>query len=324
MYCIKCGNQIGEGAQFCTQCGSAVSGFVSSGAIYAKKLKEIEMFDGDEKSFEILSNTLIVSREICAFNYYRREFYKFAKIKSNDLKSEYIERINNLDTFLTEFPEIYAKHLSPILDMAHKLIISHGIYDLSLEQLTSQHTADFCLCQEDIDITIESFNKTIEANQDRKIRTYNMMPSMVFRGLGGFATALAMNVAVNSIAKADIERANVTSKQRAELFGRIDFDILMERAFIDYWRVFLSLTWQLKQHGVSIWYPTEENNQRATGIYQNLVSGLIPSDKKGELIIAILQSNPYLDGIMEYLVENYPLSDEVKVVQNFFSTNEYA
>ncbi len=324
MYCAKCGNQLNDGVKFCPQCGTAVAAPSASAepALPAvQKNEAILQFDNGDQSFPFLDSTLFVSRELNAFNYYRKAFHKLARIKADDLKREYLQSIRDLDAFLTEFPQLYTRHLSPILDAAQKLIIAHGVYDLSLDQLTAQHTADFCLCQEDIDAMIDSFNQTIEANQDRKIRTYNMMPGIVFRGLGGFATALAMNVAVNAIAKADIARANVSPRQRAELFARINVDNLMERAFVDYWRVFLSLTWQLKEHGAALWYPTDENNQRALGMYQNLVSGMIPNEKKPELLIEILQANPYLDGLMDYLAHNYPFHNNVKVVRDFFSTD---
>ncbi len=322
MFCVKCGKELKEGARFCIFCGAQVADKETPAVTVvetAMQMSNIQMFEGNEKKMSFLNETLSVPRDVCLFNYYRKEFFKLAKIKKEDLRREYTEKITNLDSFLCDFPQMYIKHLNPILKRAHELIIAHGVYDLSLEQLTSQHTTDFCLCQEDIDVMIESFNKTIEANQDRKIRAYNMLPGVVFRGLGGFAAALAMNVAVNAIAKADIERANVTPKQRAELFARINVDILMERAFLDFWRVFLSLTWQLKEHGASTWYLTDEHNQRATGIYQNLMSGLIPNERKPQLIVSILQANPYLEGLMEYLTTSYPNSEDVKIIQDFFS-----
>ncbi len=324
MFCTKCGKELQDGSKFCTFCGNQVADKETPSTITVEQttqIKDVPMFEGNDEKLSFLNEPLVIPRDICLFNYYRREFYKLAKIKMEDLRRDYLGQITNLDTFLCDFPQIYFKHLSPLLNMAHRLIIAHGVYDLSLEQLTSQHTTDFCLCQEDINIMVESFNKTIEANQARKIRTYNMMPSIVFRGLGGFATALAMNVAINAIAKADIEHANVTQKQRAELFARINTDVLMERAFLDYWRVFLSLTWQLKEHGASMWYPTNENNQRAMGIYQNLMSGLIPNEKKPQLIVSIFQANPYSEGLMEYLTANYSASEDVKIIQDFFSIN---
>ena len=165
---------------------------------------------------------------------------------------------------------------------------------------------------------IDSFNKTIEANQQRKAHNYNMMPGMIFSGLGGFVTALAVNVAVNQIAEAHIRNANVTPSQRVELFQRINPNLLMQRAFLDYWRVFLSLTWQMNRRGLPVWYPNETSNQRATGIFQNLSAGRIPEHKAAEAVVSMLQLNPYDDNYMPYLLQRYGRTEETKEIFDYF------
>ena len=253
-----------------------------------------------------------------AFNYYRKKFKEFAKIKANDLRGEYCATIRDLDSFLVVFPEIYAKHRKPLLDAAMDLFCKADIYDVSAQQFEESHTADFCLCGEDVDIMIDSFNKTIEANQDRKINMYNMMPGMVFRGLGGFAAALAVNVAVHKIAEADIRNANVTPAQRMELFGRINFAALMERAFLDYWRVFLSFTYNIHQRGLRMWYPTERNNTSASGLFQNLVSGRVPADRIPSQIVLLLSLNPYQDQHKDYLIGRFGRTPEINAIVEYF------
>ena len=198
------------------------------------------------------------------------------------------------------------------------IILQSGVYDLSPTQFEDQHTADFCLCGEDVDTIIESFNLTIEANQDKKIRMYNMMPGMVFSGLGGFAAALAVNVAVNKIAEADIRNANVTPKQRAELFGRINFNSLMERAFTDYWRVFLSMTWQLNRKGIDVWYPNERDNESATGLFGNLTSGMLPPDRVPDLLVTLLKLNPYADDPLRYIQQCVGVTYETAPIFEYF------
>ncbi len=287
-FCTTCGKSLKEGARFCTNCGKPTAAATPPIPIHA------DMYAGEGRAFPLFGDTFPVSPQLDAFVHYRAQFHKLAKVQAAKLSGEYHRTVTNLDQFLTLFPQMYLKHRQPLLEAAMDLLVEYGIYDLSVEQFSQQHTADFCLCGEDVDIMVDSFNKTIEANQQRKANNYNRMPGIMFRGITGIAAAFAVNMAVNAIAEADIRNADVTARQRAELFARIDTDLLMERAFIDYWRVFLSLTWTLNSRGAAVWYPDETSNQRATGIYQNLCSGRIPQDKVPQLMVTMLQLSPYM------------------------------
>ncbi len=320
-FCTNCGTKVSDEAAFCHECGTRIGAPSApvAAAVTSYQAPAISLVLGTEASFSLAGQSVVISPEMDAFNRYRKLFSDFAKIKANDLRNEYCARICDLDSFLTIFPEIYAKHRKPLIDAAMNILAEADIYDISPEQFEEQHTADFCLCAEDVDVVIESFNLTIEANQDRKIQMYNMMPGMVFSGLGGFAAALAVNVAVNKIAENDIKNANVSSRQRAEIFGRIDFDLLMERAYIDYWRVFLSLTFRLNQYSMGVWYPNEQDNNRAAGIYQNLTLGRIPEEKIHSQLSVLLSCNPYTDGCLDYLTARFGTGSETQAIIDYLS-----
>ncbi|MBE6986415.1 MAG: zinc ribbon domain-containing protein [Ruminococcaceae bacterium] len=318
-FCTNCGTQVRDTAAFCHECGKAIKKPNAGASASGCKDFNIDFAPGKETVFSLCGQLITISPEMDAFNNYRKQFSRIARIKANDLRNEYWARITNLDSFLTVFPEIYSKHRKPLIDTAMRILAQADIYDISPEQFESQHTADFCLCGEDVDVVIESFNKTIEANQDKKIKVYNMMPGMVFHGLGGFAAALAVNAAVNTIAEIDIKNANVTQKQRAELFGRINLDLLMERAYIDYWRVFLSLTFRLNQRGFDVWYPNEQDNNRANGLYQNLTLGRIPPEKVLSQVALLLNCNPYTEGCLDYLTARFGITLETQAIASYLS-----
>ena len=317
-FCSNCGKPVGETDVFCSGCGNKLRAPTASVACNSG-LPHVDLYSGTQVELPLLSEKIVVSAGMDIFNYYRKWFSVFAKQKAMELRAEYCMRIMDLDSFLTVFPEIYQKHRRPLIDAAMDVLGKAGIYDISLEQFEAQHTADFCLCGEDIDTIIESFNLTIEANQDKKIKMYNMMPGMVFRGIGGFAAALAVNAAVNAIAEKDIKNADVSQKQRAEIFSRVNLDVLMERAYIDYWRVFLSLTYILNQRDFGVWYPTDQSNSRAEGLYQNLVTGRIPPDKVLSQFAQLCTLNPYNENYLNFLTQVYGFTAETKAISDYFT-----
>lgn len=328
-FCRKCGAQMGDQDRFCMSCGTPAQAPVAEAApaisnpIPQPQINQpIPAYTGFEQRFPLMGRQLVVSSGMDTFNFYRKAFRDFARYQAGCLESEYRARICDLDSFFIDFPEMYARYRQPLLDCAMAIILQTGVFDLSAKQFEDQHTADFCLCAEDVDIAAESFNLTIEANQERKARMYNMMPGVVFSGVGGFAAALALNVAVNSIAEADIRKANVTKKQRAEIFGRIDTGILMERAFLDYWRVFLSMTWQLNRKGIDVWYPNEADNESATGLFQNLTSGMLPPDRVPDLLVRLLQLNPYSDDPLLYIRQYIGINNETGPIFDYFGVED--
>lgn len=319
-FCMNCGTRLQETDAFCFRCGTPTRSSVPiTPPAYSGPDLHCDLAEGKETVFPFYDTAVVVSPQMDAFNYYRKHFSRLAKRKAAELRAEYCARITNLDTFLTVFPQIYARHRKPLIDAAMEVFAQAELYDISPEQFEEQHTADFCLCGEDVDTIIESFNLTIEANQNRKAQMYNMMPGMVFHGIGGFVTALAVNAAVNTIAENDIKNANVTGTQRAEIFGRIHLDTLMERAYIDYWRVFLSLTYILNQRGLGVWYPTVENNNRANGLYQNLTAGRIPPNKIVSQAAMLLSLNPYADGYLDYFKIRFGTNAQTQAIIDYFS-----
>lgn len=322
-FCHICGTPMEPTARFCLRCGTPAAQSQPNPQPNPQPAPAFQpvkatLYEGQARDLTFLGVSFTVSPEMDTFNHYRKEFRQFARQQSGLLRSEYFRRVRNLDAFLTDFPVMYTFYRKSIIDAAVDLLGQADLYDISPQQFEDQHSKDFCLCGEDIDVMIDSFNKTIEANQQRKAHNYNMMPGMIFSGLGGFVTALAVNVAVNQIAEADIRNANVTPSQRVELFQRINPNLLMQRAFLDYWRVFLSLTWQMNRRGLPVWYPNETSNQRATGIFQNLSAGRIPEHKAAEAVVSMLQLNPYDDNYMPYLLQRYGRTEETKEIFDYF------
>ena len=346
VYCYNCGTELKEEDAFCYKCGEAtkktdsidvnivVQEVVQEPLVIAKeeiattqttsvqKGFSIPYYKGVQREFPFMGRTLVVSSGMDTFNYYRQVYRQYARRGSDALKNNYLSYITNLDIFLKHFFPMYLHYRKPLIEATVQIFPEAGIYDISQQMFEEQHTNDFCLCADDVRVMIDSFNKTIEMNQQRKIRNYNMMPGMVFRGLGGIITAAAFNVAITNIAESDIRNANVTPAQRKELFARINVNNLTERAYLDYWRCFLSLTWWMKRRGLDVWYPNEEDNQKGKGLFQNLCAGKLPEEKNTDFLITLLQLNPYNDEYFKYILWKYGRTEEVVRIIEYFGFTE--
>lgn len=290
-FCTKCGTKLEDTCKFCVKCGAPVKTVAPI----------IAVRDGAEQTFPFLGEVLTISAEMDAFNYYRKEFRKLARIQANELTREYRLKIYDLDSFLVLFLDLYAKHRRKMISAAMGVFFQLGITGFTAEEFEAQHTSDFCLCGQDVDVILQSFNMTIGVNQD-----------------GDAAAEDGERFTASQITEKAVRSANVTPKQRTELYNRIHFNTLMERAYTDYWRVFLSLTWTLSQKGMGVWYPNAQDNQRANSLYQNMITGRIPEDRMPDQLMVLLSLNPYADDYLKLLNQKYGDTEETAPILEYF------
>lgn len=349
-FCIRCGAILRKSDKFCYKCGrnllqtneetdiqkgveinnversdekNNVATVASESETQVERIP-VQYYNEKITTFLSIGGTVfVVSNDKYAFNYYRKEFKRVAREQVDELKKEYFREVQNLDSFLSKFSQIYLKYRERLIDNAMEILFQAGIYDVSKQIFTEQHTKAFCGCAETVNAVVESFNLTIQANQERKIRNYSMLPGVVFGGgIGGLLAATVTNAVVNSIAESDIKNANVTTQQRQELFLRINVHTLFERVFCDYWYVFVTLAWTMKNRGREIWFPASESEQSAQGLFVNLREGRVPKEKEVECLISIYQLNPYVDDYYKYLIEKYGKTQEVMRICDFYGYSE--
>ena len=135
-FCTQCGNPVSETASFCTKCGNALRRptFVAAAPSF-----EINYVEGTENDFPLAGETITISAAMDTFNNYRKQFAQAAAVMAGNLRDEYCARINDLDSFLTVFPEIYAKHRKPLIDAAMRVLAQADLFDVSPEQFEDQH-----------------------------------------------------------------------------------------------------------------------------------------------------------------------------------------
>lgn len=283
---------------------------------YGKDI-ELPIFVGEEHDFCVAGKQIHISADIDKFNTYRKMYRKIARQATDSLAKSYRGIVVNLDKFLIEFPKMYVFYREPLLEAAVNNLIASGVYDVSLESFAADHTADFCLCGEDLTNIQNACDLTIQNNQRRKINTFNMLPGFIFSGPLGLAAATATNVGLSAIESASVRNAKLSAAQRTEIFNRVKTGMLMERAFLDYWRVFCSLTYKLYVGGKNNWYPTVENNNSVNNLLNNLCSGKLPESCYPDIFQQIADKNIYMNSFLEFLEKYCPGDEGLKELSDY-------
>ena len=272
---------------------------------YGKQIT-LPVFEGEKREFTINDFPIVVSPELDKFNTYRKIYRNLARKAADAFGASYRKIVVNFDAFLIELPKMYVFYRAPLLEAAVNNLIAEGIYDVSLESFAQEHTNDFCLVGEDIRIMNESCAFTIQNNRQRTADALGIVPGFIFSGPLGLAAATVTNVSLSAAETAAIKNAKISNAQKMELFKRINTDVLIERAYLDYWRVFCSLCYKLYINEKNKWYPTEANENSVNNLLDNLMGGKIPSSAYAGVFQQIVDKSPYKNRFAEYLNNLYP------------------
>ena len=337
MFCPKCGEKIESGMSFCVCCGTKLEEEPPEDNNLSDTIAQqnnqsshetpqnvntgitpINRYDGVEREFSLLGAKIVIPPSIDAFNYYRKSFKSAAIQLQKQAATDYFQYVINLDTFLTIFPQIFSRYIQPLFGEAYKILLQHDIYDLTMESFFENHKNDFNECEKTYDAVIKAFNDTIAFNQQNVINSYNMLPTVFFSGFTGLIAATFVNMGVSAAMESSIKKANVSRPQREQMFRRINHDSFVYDIFRDYWNVHYSLTFQLNRHGMNVWFPNIENNQKAHNLVDNIKRDIVPPDKLPMLLCQVFEARPYVDDLFIYLNSKYPNNPEVYAISEYF------
>ena len=284
-----------------------------------------EPIKGCEKTFSLYGRVLEVPKSLDIFNSYRLKFKDLSQKYTDRAERTYKSKVRNYISFIEFFPKIYADNLSPIIQKAVDVLVSEGIWNVTFQSFLDQHTTNFHLAPDDYNVIVESTRLTIQKNQQATARTMSFVPNMIGGGFGlkgalkGMAMAGAFNAVRDGIENSAIKNAsNISPAQQAELYGRINPDVLFQRVLSDYWSVYLSLVWTLRQNGQDIWWQTKEVGQQSQNIFQNLSNPNFPQDKVLDALINLLKLNPYNIEYYQFAISRFGESEGIKNLKSFF------
>ena len=323
-FCRKCGNKLADGAKFCGKCGTPV---VSTAPVanaeatapdnstlpaapaeaaipvaISLSVDKPDYYLGEKRSFIVNGESIDFDAPLDAHIYYRRHFTRIARELSAKFYGEYTREVKNVDDFLIKLPSLYQKYRVPIFEVIGQLLIDAEIYDVSVEQIAEQINNSQLRINEYYTKMVNDFNATIEYNQQKRARNWNMLPTMIFSGIGGFVLGTALNFAVTNVAEESIRKANVSYAQRVELFNRVRPEDIYKAVYDDYLGMYVYLLGALRSHGKLIWMDMGVSEQEK-GIYQNLIYNRIPFEKQKEKKLDLIRINP-INAAYCALIEN--------------------
>ena len=282
------------------------------------------LVSGSEREFTLLGRVLKVDENWDVFNSYRTMYMKCATLYAQQLKKNYMKKINNFDSFMKFYLPLYKEYLNKIINKTTDILVSAGIWTETSESIMQRHVKTYHLAMDDYTIMYNSMLATVRNNKSRVAAVTSFVPNLVGGGFGlkgaavGIAEATAFNLLRDGAESAMIENMNISSAQKAELYGRINQKVLFDRAFLDMWRVFLTLIDIMNENGKNIWRPTSEDSVKADNIMKNVSNPNFPQDQFPNVMIQVIGMNPYKRSIYELLRSRDADEVEITAISEFF------
>lgn len=284
---------------------------------------------GAAKTFTLCDEELQIPQELDVFNSYRFTFRKLAVDCTECVKAEFEKRINNLNTYIQIFPDLYRHYLDLMIGKAMEIMVAEGVWSATTESFSKEHTENFHLVAADIFTTMQSIEATMQANQQA---TENMIKEVtrfadnigLNKNRSGNATIERIsNMPGNIARKAAIQSAaSINLAQQIELYNRINHDILFEHVFLDYWRVFLTLVAHLKIAGKDIWWAADEVTEQVNNIFANLKNPAFPKEKLVSVFLEILKAQPYNKDYFAFMVSHFGENAETAAIKDYFGYSD--
>lgn len=280
---------------------------------------------GESKDFYIEDQLFTVSVEMDLFNQYSHFFKPFARELADKVKMESSKQIHDLLTFLILFPKIYIRYLDYLINKALDILVAEEIWTIGHDDLWNKHVKEFHLAPDYVDNIANVVKQTMSNNQVKAQAVMSLVPHLVGGGFGfkgavkGIAAASVFNFARDSAEIGMLQHASqLTPEQRSELYSRIDFDYLTEQTFKDYWKVCFTLTDILHSLGSNVWFPSDEKISKANSIFDNLSNPNFPDERKAEMFIEILKTNPYDSKYHKYMFEKWGENEQTLALNSYF------
>lgn len=276
--------------------------------------ENLSPYEGKEKVFTLNGKELIVPARLDTFLTYRTQFKEVAKACSDKAKEEYISSVNNLDTFMEHFPNIYGDNLNIILEQINNILIAEGIYQYSVDilfdkQLELSHGA--------VDV-YGTVKETIEETQQGKAELTKGLANGLTSLLGLNNNAITSSFMDFEGDKAAEEISKLTEEEKETIYDKITAHYLFDGVFFDYWNSFLLLVNILKENGKDIWLADSGEMENADAIIKNVTNPNFPQDKVIDVLFECILKNPKFQLTFETMEKKFGLTEEVKAIFDYF------
>lgn len=187
---------------------------------------------GATKEYPLLGEVLTVDEDWDVYNSYRKMYMDSAASYAQKLKINYTKKIHDFDSFMKFYIPMYKEYLERMIKKTTDVLVSAGVWTETNESIMERQIKAYHLALDDYTAMYNSLQLTVQKNKKSIEAVTGLVPNLIGGGFGvkgavkGIAQATAFNLVRDGAEAALIGSMNISGTQKAELFGRINQDVL--------------------------------------------------------------------------------------------------
>lgn len=281
---------------------------------------------GEEQKFIIENAEIVFSKDLDSCFKYKKLFETTAAYYLDRFKSRYQQCINDFDSFVHYFQEIYLEGLISIGHRAYSLLLPFGLFNVTVEKFTSTHLDNYhrALTSYEIMVGIEEKRNQTAREAGNLVGNSIQMQGGGFGVKGaakGVAQAEVFNLGMGLLGKFVENQSKMTPEQKAEVFAKLKTDLLFEEVYSDYCNTFLTMVKMLADNNILSGVETVITDEYKTMI-SNLQNPMFPQDKFAQAMAGLIAKYPFEKTSYMLLKAKYPDDANVQKLLNYSSFNE--
>lgn len=288
------------------------------------------------KSFPLIKKEITISDGRVNYNNYILEFEKKAEKAAAQFRKEYEKQchsIEDVSNYAFNIGNVIIRHY---LEECIEYIIGFGVYSISVEKFADEYYWDYFYTYSDSFQKIYDKYMDIVLTEEQKEEYRQMRKQNRGRWQGGgfglsgaikgAATAGAMNMAsgaVHSMVNLGGKMISnmAASKDKSKLFNdESTINVLINGVRDSVYNMVYALTNYINDARVQeIAIITDSDVDEAKTLMHNLKKNIVPEEKRLELVINVLELDPYRREAYLYLITNYgDPQNEIETLADFF------
>ncbi len=277
---------------------------------------------GEPKQFTLQGNAISVSANLDACIKYRELFIATAGYYIGQFKFKYQNCVQDFDTLVHYFSDIYIEGLMPMVHRAYSLLLPFGVFTADLQSFLSRHLDTYNKA-----VTSYEMMAGVEASKNQTAENFgNQVGGAVqmqgggfgFKGaMKGMAQAEAFNLGMGLLGKFAAHQSRMSQEEKAKAFAAFRHDIFFQEVYSDYLNTFLTMVQILSENGELDGVTTAVSGEMDTMI-NNLQNPMFPQDRVAPALTKLISSNPFVPAYFDLLQHKFGQTQEVNQIVSYF------